>query len=114
MRNPQSEDPQSATRNPQSAVIFDLDGVLIDSEELQFQAYAEVLAGYGVTIGRAEYGREWITAGGGPEYAVRTYGLAVHPDTLRAMKEPVYDRLLAAHVRLMPGAMSALARLSAG
>src|SRR5207249_12266699 len=62
-------------------------------------------------IGRAEYGREWITAGGGPEYAVRSYGLAVPPDTLRAMKEPVYHRLLETHVRLMPGVMGALARL---
>jgi len=36
-------------------VIFDLDGVLIDSEGLYYRAYSEVLKPYGVTVSRAEY-----------------------------------------------------------
>ncbi len=98
---------------PEAAVIFDLDGVLIDSEELQFRAYAEVLAALGVRIEKGEYAREWIAQGGGPEYAVRTYGLDVDPQDLRQRKQPIYHRLLESEARLMPGVEAALERLGA-
>jgi HAD superfamily hydrolase (TIGR01509 family) len=93
------------------AVIFDLDGVLIDSEGLQYEAYSQVLAGFGARVTRAEYAEHWIAAGRGPEYAVRTFGLPLAPDELRALKHPVYHRLLQQQVRMMPGAVAALARL---
>lgn len=95
------------------AVIFDLDGVLIDSEELQYAAYRRVLADFGIEVGRDEYAREWIAAGRGPEYAVRHYGLPLSPDELRARKNPVYHRILQDEVRLMPGVVPALERLGA-
>lgn len=94
-------------------VIFDLDGVLIDSEELHFRAYSQVLGSFGVAVSRAEYGREWIAGGRGPEYAVRAYALPLSADALRALKAPVYRELLRAEARLMPGAASALTRLGA-
>src|SRR5437667_435736 len=39
------------------AVIFDLDGVLIDSEGLQYRAYSHVLASFGVSVSREAYAR---------------------------------------------------------
>ena len=77
-----------------SAIIFDLDGVLIDSEGLQYQAYVRVLRDLGVTITVEEYAQHWIAAGQGPEYAVRTYGLPVDAPGLRALKNPVYHEIL--------------------
>ncbi len=94
-------------------IIFDLDGVIIDSEGLQYQAYCRVLQPFGVQVTREEYGREWIAGGRGPEYAVKTYNLPIDPDQLRALKNPVYQELLHSEVTLMPGAAEALARLSA-
>ncbi len=94
-----------------AAVIFDLDGVLIDSEPLQYRAYAQVLARFGVSVTAEEYGVHWIGNGRGPEYAVETYGLPVAPSELRALKEPVYEGILRAGVALMPGAVEALTRL---
>lgn len=94
-----------------SAIIFDLDGVLIDSEGLQYQAYARVLRGFGVSITVEEYARYWIAAGQGPEYAVRTYDLPIAAAQLRALKNPVYHELLRAQAALMPGALAALERL---
>ncbi len=91
-----------------AAVIFDLDGVLIDSEPLQYKAYSQVLARFGVAVSPAEYGIHWINAGNGPEYAVKTYGLPVGPDELRAMKRPVYDGILRQEVTLMPGVVETL------
>jgi HAD superfamily hydrolase (TIGR01509 family) len=96
----------------QVGVIFDLDGVIIDSEGLQYQAYCQVLEPFGVRITRQEYGREWIAAGRGPEYAVKTYDLPLSPQELRDIKNPVYQEIMRRTVTLMPGAESVLARLS--
>jgi len=94
-----------------SAIIFDLDGVLLDSEGLQYQAYVRVLRDLGVTITPEEYGQHWIAAGQGPEYAVRRYRLPVDAPGLRALKHPVYHEILRQHAALMPGAREALTRL---
>ena len=37
------------------AIIFDLDGTLVDTEPLHFQGFREVLAGEGIELGREEY-----------------------------------------------------------
>ena len=94
-----------------SAIIFDLDGVLLDSEGLQYQAYAQVLRAFGVTITLEEYAQHWIAAGHGPEYAVRRYELPVDEPGLRALKHPVYHEILRQRAALMPGAFDVLARL---
>jgi HAD superfamily hydrolase (TIGR01509 family) len=94
-----------------NGVIFDLDGVLIDSEGLHHASYVQVLRRFGVQISRQEYGREWIHAGRGPEYAVERYGLSVEPDELRRLKASVYHDLLRSEVALMPGAREVLERL---
>jgi HAD superfamily hydrolase (TIGR01509 family) len=96
-----------------AAVIFDLDGVIVDSEPLQHKAYNRVLERFGVRVEQAEYGREWIAAGRGPEYAVRTYALPVSAEELRRLKDPVYHTLLGEEAALMAGARTALERLSA-
>lgn len=107
----------SAISTPRSAisraVIFDLDGVIIDSEELQYRAYSRVLAGFSVNVSVEEYAVHWIAQGRGPEYAVKTYGLPVDPDELRALRSPVYHEILRQEVTLMPGVIEALTRMQA-
>ena len=95
----------------QHGIIFDLDGVLIDSEGLQYRAYSAVLEQYGVRVDPGEYALHWVGAGNGPEYAVATYLLPISAEELRALKAPVYHELLRAGARLMPGVEAALARL---
>ncbi len=94
-------------------VVFDLDGVLLDSEALHYRAYNTVLARYGVSVGRQEYAEHWICAGHGPEYAVERYRLPLSPAELRAAKAPLYRELLLREARLMPGARKALEGLAA-
>lgn len=96
-----------------SAVIFDFDGVLIDSEGLQYKAYLQVLARYGVWVSLEEYAEFWIAAGCGPEHGVSKYGLPITPDEMRELKNPVYHEILRQEVRLMPGVVAALERLGA-
>jgi HAD superfamily hydrolase (TIGR01509 family) len=93
-------------------VIFDLDGVIADTEPLQWQAYRRVLAELGVDIGLEEYRRAWIATGTGPEYACRKYGLAITPDDIKTRKAKVYLELVHAGVSPCRGAPEALARLS--
>jgi HAD superfamily hydrolase (TIGR01509 family) len=92
-------------------VIFDLDGVLIDSEGLYYQAYSEVLKPYGVTVSRAEYEEYWIAQGTGPEYIVAKHRLPVSPDELRELRSPLYLQLLHTEVKLMPHVENALSCL---
>jgi beta-phosphoglucomutase len=37
------------------AIVFDLDGTLVDTEPLHFQGFREVLAGEGIQLGREDY-----------------------------------------------------------
>ncbi len=46
--------------NADRAVIFDMDGVLIDSEPLHFLATQEILARYGVAMSEADYFGRYI------------------------------------------------------
>lgn len=94
-------------------VVFDLDGVLADTERLQWAAYRQVLAEFGVDVSLDEYSREWIRTGFGPEYACRTYRLPMTPDELRARKAPGYLALLRAGIAPIPGAPEAVRRLRA-
>jgi HAD superfamily hydrolase (TIGR01509 family) len=92
-------------------VIFDLDGVIADTERMQWAAYREVLLAFGVDVGLEEYRRHFIREGFGPEYACRTYALPITPDDLRERKAVVYDALLRKGIAPCPGAAAALARL---
>jgi HAD superfamily hydrolase (TIGR01509 family) len=92
-------------------VLFDLDGVLADTERLQWQAYREVLREFGVDVDVEEYRVHWIASGTGPEYACRTYALPLTPEELRARKAPRYRALVARGVQARPGARAALERL---
>lgn len=94
-------------------VIFDFDGVIADTEELQYRSYSRVLAEFGIAVTPEVYEREWIAAGLGPEYAVRELGLPIPAAELRRRKEPVYHAMLRDEARLMPGAAAAIARLAA-
>jgi HAD superfamily hydrolase (TIGR01509 family) len=95
------------------AVLFDLDGVLADTERLHWAAYRSVLAEYGVDVGLEEYRHRFIVDGGGPEWACRTHRLPLTPDELRARKAPRYLVLLREQISARPGARAAVARLHA-
>lgn len=100
------------TESFSGGVIFDLDGVLIDSEGLYYRAYSEVLKLYGVTISRAEYEEHWIAQGNGPEYIVAKHTLPVSPDALRQLRSPIYLHLLETEVMLMPHVEKVLLQLA--
>jgi len=95
-------------------VLFDLDGVLADTEPLHWAAYREVLLELGVDVGIDEYRHRFISRGGGPEYAVEHYRLPITADDLRERKQPRYLALLRRGVSPRPGARAAIERLRGG
>jgi HAD superfamily hydrolase (TIGR01509 family) len=78
-----------------SAVVFDFDNVIVDSEPFHYEAYAQVFAKRGHTIEREEYWLEWTSRGGGAESEIRRYSLSLDPDELRAEKDPIYSAFCA-------------------
>jgi HAD superfamily hydrolase (TIGR01509 family) len=96
-----------------SAVLWDLDGTLVDSEEFHWQAWRDILAPEGLSISYeqflASFGRkndpimrEWLGSGYTPERSAQ----------LADTKEAEYRRLVAAHgLTPLPGARDWLTRL---
>ena len=94
-------------------VVFDLDGVLIDSEGLWHRATNEVLKEWGHSVTAEEYGRDWIGTAKGPEFGVVHFALPIDAAEFRRRRKPIVTDLVLREARLMPGVEAALARLSA-
>lgn len=94
------------------AILFDNDGVLVDTERLYLQATREVLAGAGVTLSDADYVELFLRTGRGAwhliEGAVDEAALAA----FRAARDRRYQELIAAGDVLIAGASACVARLA--
>jgi HAD superfamily hydrolase (TIGR01509 family) len=96
-----------------AAVVFDLDGVLVDSEQVWDEARRDVVAGHGGTwrdsatrdmLGMSS--REW------PRYVVEQLGVELTPEEVN---DAVVQRMLARYdieLPLLPGAREAVFRLA--
>lgn len=94
-----------------ATVLFDLDGLLSDTEPLHCQAYQRALAAHGVRLTEPQYLEHWTRRGLGIGDFVRAHHLPLDPVALRRSKAAHYQQLVAAGCTPMPGALAALARL---
>ena len=94
-----------------STVIFDLDGLLTDTERLHCQAWRQTLASVGVEVSEREYAEHWIRTGLGIDGFVQLRGLPHDPDVLRRSKLDRYVALLDTSLAPMPGAVALLETL---
>jgi HAD superfamily hydrolase (TIGR01509 family) len=95
-----------------STVLFDLDGLLSDTEKLHKRAYQDVLAGHDVTVSDEAYEEHWIRIGKGIGEFVTENRLAVSSEVVRDEKAVRYDELVRSSVEFMPGAAAILDRLT--
>jgi len=92
-------------------VIFDLDGLLVDSEPLQFRAYQKAFARFGVAFDIGDW-PEWHRLEASASRWIEAHNLAVDPETIRAEKKIYYDEMVKNELTLKPGARSLVESLS--
>src|SRR6266849_11034626 len=94
-----------------TTVIFDLDGLLADTEPLHCCAYQAAVRAKGATLTEADYVEHWVRSGKGIADWVSQQGLNLDPEELRAQKSKRYLELLASSLRPMDGAVELLETL---
>ena len=94
-----------------SAVIFDLDGLLSDTEQLHRRAYQDVLGRFDITLTEAAYAEHWTRLGRGIVELLSERGLDLDLKMISDQKSARYRELVATSVRPMPGALEVLRRL---
>lgn len=96
------------------AILFDNDGVLVDTEGLYFRANREVLAGIGVTLDEDQYVELFLRTGRGAWHLAEAAGHdGASVDRLRAARDQAYAALVAEGDVTMPGAAAAVVALAA-
>lgn len=93
------------------AILFDLDGLLIDSESLHFAAWRRTLGDIGFDLTEENYLRHWTRAGMGIADFCRINKLTPNADSLRAQKAILYTEFVKTQLQLMPGARECLDRV---
>jgi len=94
-----------------SAVLFDLDDLLSDTETLHCRAYQAVLRQHGIDLSDSEYHEHWVRKGRGMTEFLRNRGLTLDLSALRKVKAEQYLRLVESCCEPMPGAINLLDRL---
>lgn len=95
-----------------TTVIFDLDGLLADTERLHYRAYQLALLEQDVELAEADYAEHWVRYGKGIHDWVSQHRLDLDPGALRARKAEHYQELLRSSLRPMDGAAALLNRLA--
>ena len=93
------------------ALIFDFDGVIVDSEPIHLAGFQRVLAGAGVTLTAAEYSRDYLGYDDRDCFAAvsRDKGAAFSDEDIRRMtadKTAIVKRALARSAQALPGAVA--------
>jgi HAD superfamily hydrolase (TIGR01509 family) len=94
------------------AILWDNDGVLVDTEHLYFQATQRVMASAGVELTEELYVEHFLVAGRGAWHLLEARGVSpAEVDRLRNERNELYGRWLAQGPRLIPGIAETLDEL---
>ena len=83
-------------------VLFDLDGLLVDSEPLQFRAYQYAFDQYGIQLSMEDW-IEWHSAEASTARWVEKKQLDLEVEQLRNTKKAYYEELIATELELKAG-----------
>jgi beta-phosphoglucomutase len=101
-----------------SAVVFDFDGVIADSEPLHFEGFRRVLAREGVTLSKSDYYAKYLgyDDAGAFRAVLADHGQRVDDGrvaSLVATKIALFPEMLAGQPVIYPGAAECITRLGA-
>ncbi|MFT7184475.1 MAG: beta-phosphoglucomutase [Oceanicoccus sp.] len=88
-----------------TAVIFDLDGTLVDSQPLQYKSYRLAFEKFGSTIAWEDWVKYWVHQSISSYKWIEMNNLKVCGDTIKALKLEMYNELIANELQLKPGAL---------
>lgn len=84
-------------------VLFDMDGLLIDSEPLQFRAYRDAFAHFGYNLDRDGWTR-WHNVEASAARFIEDEGIDIDVAEVRALKKITYEKMIDEDLELKPGA----------
>ena len=84
-------------------IIFDLDGLLVDSQPLQYKAYNLVFSKYGFPLSLDDW-HEWIHKSMNPKMWIQKNKLPLDAEKIRAEKKKIYDKFIRDELELKTGA----------
>lgn len=90
-------------------ILFDLDGVLVDSEGIYFRAVRDSFRPYGIEISEQEYVKRWMIERTKSRGAIRDYGLNASVEQVRQIKDRFFEEY-AKDLQMIPGALEMLER----
>ncbi len=103
----------ASTSESKRYLLFDHDGVLVDTEHWYYRAGQRALATIGLDLPKAEYLRD-MNAGNGTWARAKTAGVSASAiDQLRALRDQWYREYLVTEPIEIPGVLDALEELSA-
>lgn len=88
------------------AVIFDNDGVVVDSEHLHFKVNHDAFLEHGYELSEREYIERYIIKGTSSPGLIKDNGLNVDYEELVRVKAESYRHLCKSYLHLMPGVLS--------
>jgi beta-phosphoglucomutase family hydrolase len=97
-----------------TTIIFDLDGLLSDTETLHMHAHQEVWRSHGIDISDNLYAEHWIRKGKGIKEFISNHKLNLVESTIRNEKGVVFNKLLKTSLKAMPGAKELLNKIHKG
>ena len=99
--------------NRKRAVLFDMDGVLVLTDQLKAEAHAETVKLLGGDVPASFYGRHMGKSHQAVRQAFLTQaGITADPDEYTRIYHETYQRLLSTRLEVAPGAVSLLQRLA--
>lgn len=101
---------KSDDKNRIQVVIFDLDGLLIDSQPLQYKAYNQVFSKHGFPISLKTWHR-WVQYGCNIQDCIQMDNLPLDAEIIRAEKKKIYEKLIHDELKLKPGALDLINKL---
>lgn len=91
-----------------NAVIFDLDGTLVDSQYLQFLAYKNAFEEIGLPISWEEWKKYWVNLSINADGWSRIKKYTFDADFIRKRKKEMYEKMIVENLKIKPGALSLL------
>jgi HAD superfamily hydrolase (TIGR01509 family) len=92
------------------AIIFDLDGLLIDSQPLQFKAYHDAFKKFGYDLTKDSW-MLWVHDSLSAKEWVEKHNLKIDPHSVRVEKKKIFEKLIHKELKLKPGARELVNKL---